>query len=153
MRLKRCEQIWYFSICNSILLLNYGRHASLLRKSFGFPQLNRVPFRIVQPREASIRILLLIDRDRYPSRAELPDHPIQVAHAEIDHPLLRGVAEIVAVSRERGENGRAGLLRPWLLAVIRRNEIDAKVVLVPLRHRLWILRAKKQTANSCYSMH
>ena len=47
----------------------------------------------------------------------------------------------------------ACFLRPWLLAVIGRQETDAEMFPVPLSRRGRILRSEKQTSNASYMLH
>src|SRR4051812_45405406 len=78
--------------------------------SLRFPQLDGIALGIVQAREAAVWICLGIDTHFNVLRAELCDHRVEIAHAEIDHPLLLHVAEVFGVVRERAEDSRAGFL-------------------------------------------
>src|SRR5690606_27052168 len=84
----------------------------VLVRSFRLPQLDRIAFRVGQPREAAIRIVLGIDLDADPGRFQLAHHRIELANPEVEHPLLLRPAEIVAVGREGGEYRRSLALLP-----------------------------------------
>ena len=84
---------------------------------------------------------------------KLRHHGVEIIHPEIDHPFLLGTSEVIAVIRERSESGGACFLSPGLLAVIRRHQIDAEMVLVPLAQRRWILGPKEESANSSHTLH
>src|ERR1017187_5088494 len=109
--------------------------------------------RIMQTSKSSVRILLRIDRDVNPGGTKLLHHRVEIPHAKIDHPVLRGVAEMFAVLWKRGKDGRSGLLRPQFLAVIGWHQINAEMFPVPLSRRRRILRAEEQTSNSSYTLH
>src|SRR5690242_450602 len=106
----------------------------------------------MQTGESPIRILFGINRDFDLCSAELLHHRIEILHAEINHPLTGGISEILTVLRKWGKHSRASLLRPGRVAVIRRDEVDAQMLLVPRRDGCRIFGAEEQTANSSYTL-
>src|SRR5207247_764540 len=84
---------------------------------------------------------------------KLLDHGIEIPNAKLNHPVLIGIAEVVAVVRKGSEDRRSCFLRPGLLIVISRHEIDAKLFLIPLAQRGWIFCAKEQASNSSNVLH
>src|SRR5436189_6215044 len=84
--------------CPSPALLS----ASIL--AAGLPELDRVAFGIGQPGEASVRVDLRVHFDRDASVAKLRGHLVEVADAEVDHPLEPPVAEVRRVLLERCED-------------------------------------------------
>src|SRR6202171_2850832 len=62
-------------------------------RAAGLPELDRVAFGIGQPGEASVRVDLRVQFDRDASFAKLGDHLVEVADAEVDHPLAPPVAK------------------------------------------------------------
>ena len=107
----------------------------------------------MQASKSSVWILLQINNDVNLGGTELLHHRIEIPHAKIDHPVFRGVAEMFAVLRKRGKDGRPYLLRPRLLAVIGWHEIDAEMFPVPLSRRFRILRSEEQASNASYMLH
>src|SRR5437867_4375492 len=97
----------------------------------------------MQTSEPSIRIGLLVNRYIDLGTTKLLHHFVEISNAEVDHPVLVSIAEIVGVVRERGEDSRTGLLRPRFLDVVGWHEIDAEIFLVPLADRGRIFRAEE----------
>ena len=121
-----------------------------MRLTLRLPKLDRVPLRVMQSGKAPVGIRLRIHLYVDAGSVKLFNHGVEVRHPKIDHPVLRGVAEIFAVLRKRGKDRRPGLLRPRLLTVIRRHLVHAEVSFVPVSQGRWVLGAEKQTADSGY---
>src|SRR4051794_4386907 len=79
---------------------------------------------------------------------KLCNHAVQVGDAEIDHPLLVWIAEMIGVLRKRGKCRRPRFLGPGLLVVIRRHEIDTEIFQVPKAERSRIVCSEKQPSDS-----
>src|SRR6266850_1478876 len=84
------------------------------------PELDRISIGVLHAGEAAVGIRLLVDLDRDARLAQLLDHGVQIAHAEVEHPRLLLAAEVVGIGREGLEHRRAGFLAPGLLVVARR---------------------------------
>src|SRR5438874_13812852 len=97
----------------------------------------------MQPAESSIRVLLRIHRHINVRGTKLRHHRVEIAYAEIDHPLLFCPAEVIGIQRKRRKNCRACLLIPRLLIIAFRRQLDSKMILVPLGQKPRILRSKK----------
>ena len=72
------------------------------RRSCRLPELESVPFKIGRPAEPAELHLLHPFVDGDARSAELVEHRVQIAHAEVDHRLLPGRAEVLAVVQEGG---------------------------------------------------
>src|SRR5579864_9007763 len=92
----------------------------------GLPELDRVAFGIGQPGEASVRVDLRVQFDRDASFAKLGDHLVEVADAEVDHPLEPPVAKVRRVLLERRQDSC-----PCTGPPIVRHAGDAEIGLVP----------------------
>src|SRR5690349_881285 len=78
--------------------------------AFGLPELDWVAFGIGQPCEASVRIDLSVHVDGVAACAKLGDHLIEIADAEVDHPLEAPIAEVrrILLERLKGRRPSAG---------------------------------------------
>src|SRR5262249_48916041 len=76
---------------------------SLLFVGAGLPELDRVALGIRGLREATVRVGRRIDLDLRAGGAQLRRHLVEIADAEVDHPLVLHVAEILGVLLERRE--------------------------------------------------
>src|SRR5262245_48555650 len=121
--------------------------------AFGLPELYRVAFGIGQPREASVRVDLRVHFDRDPSFAKLSDHLIEVADAEVDHPLEPPVAKVRRILPERCEGRRPGTGVPRRRTSTLRDAADAEIRLVPLGQFPGILGAEQEPADSLHPFH
>src|SRR5262245_14981544 len=100
--------------------------------ALGLPELYRVALGIGQPGEASVRVDLRVHVDRDASFAKLRDHLIEVADAEIDHPLEPPVAKVRRILLEGCEGGGSCAGPPRRGTGILRDRGDAEIGLVPL---------------------
>src|SRR6266511_5308292 len=107
----------------------------------------------MQSGESSVRVSLRVHGDVNLRGSKLLHHRIKIPNAKIDHPLLVGTAEIVCVVRKWGEDRRASFLRPGLLAVFTRHQIDSQMLLIPLAQSRGIVRAEEQASNSGNMLH
>src|SRR5262245_30130994 len=114
--------------------------------ALGLPELYRVALGIGQPREASIRVDLSVHFDRDTFFAELGDHLIEVADAEVDHPLEPPVAEVRRILPERCEGSRSCTGPPRRRTGTLRDAADAEIGLVPLGQFLGILGTEEEPA-------
>src|SRR5258705_9425392 len=92
----------------------------------GLPELDRVAFGVGQPGEASVRVDLGVQFDRDASFAKLGDHLVDVADAEVDHPLEPPVAKVRRVLLEWCQDSC-----PCAGPPIVRHARDAEIGLVP----------------------
>ena len=106
----------------------------------GLPELDRVAFGIGQPGEASVRVDLSVHVNRDASFAKLGGHLVEVADAEVDHPLEPPVAKVRRVLLERCEDSCPCAGPPRQGIVIVRDTGDAKIGLVPPGQFFGILR-------------
>lgn len=113
-----------------------------------FPQLDGVSLGIVDSGEAAIRIVLRIELHFDASGAELCGHPVQAAHAEVDHPHLMRVAEIFGGLGEGREDRGTGFGVPGGLTVAGGDWGDSQVNAIPLGKRFGIVGAKEQAADA-----
>ena len=125
----------------------------IVAHSFRLPEFNGIAVWVMQAGKASVWIGLRIDGDIDASGTKLRCHGREIAHAEIDHPILLRMAKIIAVCREWSKDRRACLLRPRLLAVIRRRQRNAQMIPVPFGEERWILRAEEQAPDSSNVFH
>jgi len=107
----------------------------------------------MQTSKPSVRINLRIDSYFNPGGTKLLHHGVEISNAKIDHPVLIGIAEILAVVRKGSKDSRSCLLRSRFLAVIGWHKIDAEMVLVPLGHRRRIFRSEEQASDSSNILH
>src|SRR6267142_3198258 len=114
------------------------------------PELDRISIGVLHAGEAAVGIRLLVDLDRDARLAQLLDHGVQIAHAEVEHPRLLLAAEVVGIGREGLEHRWAGFLAPGLLVVARRREVDAEVVAVPRLERARVARGRR--SRRCRSL-
>jgi hypothetical protein len=96
---------------------------------------------------------LRIDRDLNLRGSQLPDHRIEIAHAEIDHPLFVRPAKVIGILRERGKDSRTCFLRSRLMVVIARGEIDSELIPIPSPQSGRIPGAKEQPPNPSRAFH
>jgi hypothetical protein len=68
------------------------------------PQLNPIAFGVDQPDEPAGAFLRLLAVNPDSHRAELGQHGVQVADAEVEQPGLLGAAEVVGVGGKRREH-------------------------------------------------
>src|SRR5215471_20747924 len=120
---------------------------------FRLPELYRVALGIGQPREASVRVDLRIHVDRDTPVAKLGNHLIEVAHAEVDHPLEPPVAKVRRILLERCEGSRPCTRPPRRGTGTLRDAADAEIRLVPLGQFLRIPGTEEEPANSLHPFH
>src|ERR1035441_553091 len=99
--------------------------------SHRLPQLDRVSFGVVPPREAALRIRLGVDVHGDAGLAELGGHGVEVADAEVDHPRPTRLAEVRSRLRKRREYGWPLVLPPGRRVVGRGRGLDAEMFAVP----------------------
>src|SRR5262245_38261138 len=121
--------------------------------AFGLPELYRVALGIGQPREASVRVDLRVHFDVDASFAKLGNHLIEVADAEVDHPLEPPFAEVRRVLLERCEGSRPSAGPPRRGTGTLRDTANAEMVLIPLGQFPRILGAEEEPANSLHPFH
>jgi len=92
--------------------------------------------------------VLRINLDGKARRAQLRHHRLQVAHPEVDHPLLLAGAKVAGRLLERCEHGGTGLLLPHRVVVVGGNHCDPEVLAVPRGEALRVTRAEEQAANA-----
>src|ERR1700733_2178478 len=87
------------------------------------PQLDGVPFGIMNARKAAVRRLRGVHPYRDASRFKLRGHLDQIADPKVDHPLLCGIAEVIALLGKGRKTRRSGLLIPhWIVFAPWRHE-------------------------------
>src|SRR5262245_34067985 len=121
--------------------------------AFGLPELYRVALGVGQPREASVRVDLRVHFDVDASFAKLGDHLIEVADAEVDHPLEPPVAEVRRVLPERREGSRPSTGPPRRGPSTLRDAADAEIGLIPLGQFFGILGTEEEPTNSLHPFH
>jgi hypothetical protein len=77
---------------------------------FWLPKFDGIAFWIAKAGEAAVGIMLWVCCDGDTGGAELVDHCVEIADAEINHPLFGGVAEVVGIGWEWSEDGWTGFL-------------------------------------------
>src|SRR5258708_6854575 len=107
----------------------------------------------MQTSKPSVRMNPRIDRDFNLAGTKLRHHGVEIPDAKIDHPILLWIAEILAVLRKRSKDSRPCFLRPWLLAVISRHQINTEMLSIPFGHVCWVLRTEEQASNPGYMLH
>src|SRR5262245_26624155 len=99
----------------------------------GFPQLDWITFRIVDPAEAAyLGVPLGTGLHSDTGSPQLRHHPVEIIDAEIDHPLLLAASKVCRIVSERREDCAARLLAPHRL----RDVIYAQMLFVPSGERL-----------------
>jgi hypothetical protein len=77
----------------------------------GLPQLDRIAIRIMRPSETPVRAFLRIDANLDRRSGNLSHHRVEITETEIQHPLLRSVAEVINPSPWKWrEHDRTALL-------------------------------------------
>ena len=89
-----------------------------------------------------------IHLDRDPGCFQLGYHFIEIANAEIHHPDLVRISEILGRLGERAEDGGPCLLVPDLRRRARRRERNPKVLLVPTSQRIRIVSSEEESSDS-----
>src|SRR5687768_1223421 len=96
----------------------YCRTSKLKLFIFGLPQLDGIPFGVVQSSKATIGINLGIYNNRDSKLAKLINHTIQTFDSKIDHPNLLSLSEILSIARKRSEHRRTFKLLPWTFRIV-----------------------------------
>src|SRR5947208_1468779 len=113
--------------------------------SFRLPELDPVALRIERPAEAAVLgiVDLLVDGDA--GAAELREHGVEIADAVVHHAWL---VEVL---------GRGGKDRPGRVAehraAVRRIDVDAEVVAVPVAQHGRVVRFDEDSADSSDLFH
>ena len=111
------------------------------------PKLDAVSFRILEVGKTAVRIGRCVHLHSNACGLELCHQSVQVADSKVDHPLLRGIADITGFFRKRCEARRPGLLSPHRVPCALRRHRHTEVVPVPLRQRLRLLGPEEEAAD------
>src|ERR1041385_6577666 len=125
------------------------RAPSILR----FPELDRIALRVMEARETAIGIRGRVDRDFDPVRLKLFRHGVEIAHAEVHHPHLRGISEVGGLLRKRFERGDTRLLLPSGVFRSPGQTSNAEIIFVPLFQRFRIPCAEEKPPNASDTFH
>src|SRR5437899_9969568 len=85
--------------------------------------------------------------------SKLGGHLVEIADAEVDHPLEPPVAKVRRVFLERCEGRCPGAGPPGLGIGFVRDAGDAEIGLVPIRQFLGILGAKEESTYALHALH
>src|SRR5207237_2453081 len=117
----------------------------------GLPQLDPISFRVGDPGEPTVLVVLPIRHDRNSCPSKRREHGVQVLHAVVDHER-RAVAEVLRVGGEYGPD-RVPLDLAVLPAAPREEghrvlDPNPQMSTVPLSHRLRILRLEENASEA-----
>ena len=117
------------------------------------PRARAVAFGVDRPTEAADAVEQLDPLvDLGTGLAQLREHRVEVSNPEVDHDLLLGPAEVVAVLRKGSPHRRPRLLLPQHVTTFQAR-VDTKVFGVPRSHALRVRRSEENATDACDTFH
>jgi len=109
------------------------------------PQLDRISFRIMQPRKPAIGVRLRIQSHGNPRRLKLCSHLADIANPKVQHPHLLRIPEVGRTLRKRTEDRHTRLRMPFRRVDTSRRQRNTKVLLVPPSQSIRVFGLEEHT--------